>query len=142
MSSGADWRASFGYEPGANLYETAVTANREILGDNVVFLDSNTTADATLLAFWAKINDREPDVDAWSAAMRASMTRLSQTVPNYFFYLTDDGADEKTGLTTHTLLSLPEFYTTVEGGVPFTEWLAAAVIDAAPYSVGEDLLQR
>ena len=117
-------------------------ANREMVGENVVFLDSNTTADGTLLAFWAKINDRDADVDAWSAAMRASMSRLSQTVPNYFFYLTDDGADEQTGLTPHTLLSLPEFYTTVEGGVPFTEWLATAVIDDAPYSVGEELLQQ
>jgi len=139
---GADWQATFGYEPGANLFETAVTANREMEGENVVFLDSNTTADGTLLAFWAKINDRDADVDVWSAAMRASMSRLSQTVPNYFFYLTDDGADEQTGLTPHTLLSLPEFYTTVEGGVPFTEWLATAVIDDAPYSVGEELLQQ
>jgi len=138
---GADWEATFGYPPGANLYETAVIANRQALGPNVIFLDSNTTADETLIAFTAKINDHKPDAAAWSSAMRASMGRLADTVPNYFFYLTDDGADETTGLTQHTVLSLPAFYTTEEDGVMFTEWLATAVIDDAPNSVGAELLQ-
>ncbi len=138
---GADWKATFGYESGENLYETAVVANRALLGDRVVFLDSNTTADATLIAFSAKINDHAPDASAWASAMRDSMSRLSDEVPNYFFYLTDDGADASTGLTPHTLSSLPEFYTTVQDGVPFAEWLATSVIDDAPYSVGAELLR-
>ena len=137
----ADWADTFGYEPGPNLYETAVVANRERLGDNVVFLDSNTTADATLIQFSAKINDHAPDPSGWSAEMRASMSRLSESVSNYYFYLSEDDANPDTGLTPHTLSSLPGFYTTVQDGVPFTEWLAAAVIDDEPYSVGASLLK-
>lgn len=137
----ADWADTFGYEPGANLYETAVLANRERLGENVIFLDSNTVADGTLIAFSAKINDHEPDADAWSTDMRASMSRLAESVPNYYFYLSEDDADASTGLTPHTLSSLPGFYTTVQDGVPFADWLAAAVIGDAPRSVGASVLR-
>jgi len=73
--------------------------------------------------------------------MRASMSRLSESVSNYYFYLSEDDANPDTGLTPHTLSSLPGFYTTVQDGVPFTEWLAAAVIDDEPYSVGASLLK-
>jgi len=137
----ADWQDTFGYEPGANLYETAVVANRERLGDDVSFLDSNTTADATLIAFAAKINDHAPDADGWSSEMRASMSRLAESVPNYYFYLSGADADASTGLTPHTLSSLPGFYTTEQDGVPFADWLAEAVIDDAPRSVGASLLE-
>ena len=135
----AHWEQTFGYAPGDNLYETAVVANRALLGDEIVFLDSNTTRDGTLIGFASLINDVPPDADAWSAAMRASMKRLSETVPNYYYFLTDDDPDEN-GFTSHTLSSLPVAYTTEQDGVRFLDWLADAVIRDRPISVGEGLL--
>jgi hypothetical protein len=136
----ADWESTFGYPPGANLYETAVLANREALGDDVVFLDSNTTADGVLIAFEGKISGSGPDATAWAEGMRASMSRLHEAVPNYFVYVTSAGATAD-GLTPHTLSSLPEYYTTVQDGVGFRDWLADAVIHDRPYDVGLELLR-
>lgn len=135
----AHWRDNFGYEPGENLYERAVVANREALGDDVVFLDSNTTRDGTLIAFTARVNDETPNPEAWSEAMRASMVRMQQNVPNYYFFLTDADPDSK-GFTAHTLSSLPVAYTTKQDGVEFLTWLADAVIRDRPSSIGAHLL--
>jgi hypothetical protein len=137
----SQWQRDFGHEPGTNLYETAVRSNRERLGDRVVFLDSNTVYDDTLLAFTGRVQDRAITKEQWSTQTRASMKRLSETVPDYYFYLTDYGLDEKTGLTPHTFVSQPNFFTATEDGMRFSTWLADAVIRDEPRSVGEKFLR-
>ncbi|MEM1110400.1 MAG: pectin acetylesterase-family hydrolase [Pseudomonadota bacterium] len=110
---------------------------------NVIYLHSNTTRDEVIAMYMmlmskAELTDKPRLVDEWSLTMMTSARKWRESPLPYYSFITDHGDGD--GLTQHTFLQFGAVYTHVEDSVTPMEWLKAAVIDDAPFSVGTSLL--
>ena len=150
----ADFEKTFGYCPGEDPIKSAFLYNASSLGESIPLLHANTLYDGILSAFQADMNgharkdelERNPEkhrpfVQEWSREMVETTKTLSESIPNYYYYLTDYSYDEKKGTTTHTLLRYDHFYKCREGGVAYYEWLAHIVLEDKRYSVGKSRVE-
>jgi len=142
----ANFAATFGYEVHGDLISSIFTANRKLLPDNAVLLQSNTLYDELLFDFEKDLNGDVSDdgeyVHRWSARMLQSARELTEVLPGYYYYITDYGLNEKTGRTPHTLSPLNHFYNTEQDGVKLMKWLDDAVNKDEYYSVGRHFVAR
>lgn len=126
----------------ADLIGGAIHANASVL-KNVIILQSHSAYDGTLSHFQARINDevgsRTENVKKWNSKAMKSIQKLSQGHSNYFYYVSDFGKD-KNGTTPHTTSSFELFFTMIEDGKSYEEWVTSAVLEDRPYSVGEKFL--
>ncbi|MBP1996384.1 pectin acetylesterase-family hydrolase [Paenibacillus eucommiae] len=140
----ADFEQTFGYSPSADLIGSAVAGSRTKLPDNVVLLQSNTLYDAILIAYQSRLNGIEADSQAvqnWSKQMLQSTKLLEDTIPNYYYYLTDYGINAKSGTTTHTISPNKIFFDVEEDGIQMTKWLDDIVNHGQKYSVGQSFVE-
>jgi len=71
----------------------------------------------------------------WSSEMLAAVKQNSDSIDNYFYYITDWNK-KKNGKTIHTFILYDQFYDCVEEEVYFKDWLKDGVIHDRPFSVG------
>lgn len=142
----ANFAETFGYEVNGDLISSVFTANRKRLPDNAVLLQSNTLYDELLFDFEKDLNGDMSDdgeyIQHWSARMLQSAGQLAETVPVYYYYITDYGRNEKTGRTPHTLSPLNHFYKAEQDGVKLMKWLDDAVNKDEYYSVGRHFVEK
>ncbi|WP_098749553.1 pectin acetylesterase-family hydrolase [Paenibacillus sp. EZ-K15] len=145
-----EWKVNFaetfGYEVNGDLISSVFAANRKLLPDNAVILQSNTLYDELLFDFEKDLNGDVLDdgeyVHRWSARMLQSAGELTQGLPGYYYYITDYGLNEKTGRTPHTLSPLNHFYKAEQDGVKLMKWLDDAVNKDEYYSVGRHFVEK
>ncbi|HYD87975.1 MAG TPA: pectin acetylesterase-family hydrolase [Vitreimonas sp.] len=125
--------ASWGYQLPQNVFgaDGAITADEDIVGLLAThypqdrFAQYTTAQDITQTAFYALMGVPQA-CRTWSAKMTGDLTRRQQA-PNFRSYLASGQ--------THTILRSPLFYSQRSGGMPFAEWLAAALqSDAAGWA--------
>jgi len=142
----ADFAATFGYEVGGDLISSLFAANRKLLPDNAVLLQSNTLYDELLFDFEKDLNADDSDdgeyMHRWSARMLQSAGELSDALPGYYYYITDYGLNKKTGRTPHTLSPLNHFYKAEQDGTKLMKWLDDAVNKDEFYSVGRQFVEQ
>ncbi|MBW4083013.1 pectin acetylesterase-family hydrolase [Paenibacillus sp. S150] len=148
---GKEWQADFaqvfGFAPEADLIGSAYKGNGSRLPDNAVLLQSYSLYDEVLISFQNRINDQEGPLNAeliadWSRQMRGSVKSLADTLPNYYYYLTDYGLNKKTGMTGHTFATRDVFYKAEEDGIRLLDWLNDAINKNNRYSVGSRFLDE
>ena len=142
------WQANtvknFGFEVSNDIAATAFLYDAQTAAPNVTYLHINTVYDQVLLHFNAKLNNVPNDAtyrESWSQGLRASMKELADELPNYYFYITDYGLDDKTGTTPHTSISGPLFYQISEDTISLSDWLKRIIINGERLSVGGGLLR-
>lgn len=142
----ANFAATFGYEVHGDLISSVFAANRKLLSDNAILLQSNTLYDEILYDFEKDLNgdasDDDEYVHRWSTRMLQSARALTEAVPGYYYYITDYSLNEKTGRTPHTLSPLNHFYTAKQDGVKLLKWLDDAVNKNEFYSVGRHFVEN
>ncbi len=142
----ANFAATFGYEVHGDLISSVFAANRKLLPDNAILLQSNTLYDELLFDFEKDLNGDGSDDDVylqrWSARMLRSAGELTEALPGYYYYITDYGLNEKTGRTPHTLSPLKHFYNAEQDGVKLLKWLDDAVNKDEFYSVGRRFVEK
>ncbi|CQR56553.1 pectin acetylesterase-family hydrolase [Paenibacillus riograndensis] len=141
----ADFKKNFGYPAAADLIGAAVRGNSRQMADGTVFLQSYSLYDEILTHFENKINDKAPvssqsDAAAWSRRMTSAVRELAETLPNYVYFVTDDGLDAKKGTTSHTFATRDVLFKTEEDGVRLADWLDDIINKRQKYSVGGKLL--
>ncbi|MNC31587.1 hypothetical protein D3C75_799130 [compost metagenome] len=72
--------------------------------------------------------------------MTSAVRELAETIPNYFYYVTDYGLDAKKGTTSHTFATRDVLFKTEEDGVRLVDWLDDIINKRQKYSVGGKLL--
>jgi len=81
----ANFAATFGYEVHSDLISSVFAANRKLLPDNAVLLQSNTLYDELLFDFEKDLNGDVSDdgeyVHRWSARMLQSAGELTEVLP-------------------------------------------------------------
>lgn len=143
----ADFESTFGYKPEADLVAAAVSYAAKTV-PNISILQSNTCFDGLLAGYQKLLNTpaeeslEKADLEKWKSTMTASMRGLSEALPFYSFYLTDDGLNPSSGSTVHTLSCASTFYEAKEEGITPAQWLKELVIEDKAYSVGMELLNR
>jgi len=116
------------------------------LGDDAVYMHSNSIYDDVLSAFGNKLNtggySNGPDVlEKFYENMQYEMSSLAGEIPNYRFYLTSYGLDKDKGTTPHTFSRWDErYYGKMEDETAISEWLNAAVNKNNPFSVGRKFI--
>lgn len=142
----ADFEKKFGYTLDNDLIKDTFIYNGNKLRDKVIFLHSNTLFDGIQAAFQAKMNDipiiGTKYIDTWSRGMLESTRIISESTPNYYYYITDYSYDAKTHTTTHTLTPVPIFYKVVEGDVKLYSWLMDIIENNKRYSVGNKFINK
>ena len=140
---GADFKAVFGYTPGSDPVSAAFTHAAAELPE-VVMMHSNTVADDILPTYSAMLNKtgatKAAAVSEWSREMLTAVKELSTSVDNYYYFLTDYGMDPEKGTTPHTLSRAKLFFDAEEEGSSYLDWVADAVLNGKPYSVGTGYL--
>lgn len=119
--------AVFGITPDTDLIGGAIAENAKKL-EHVTILQSHSAHDGTLTHFQKAI---DPKVD-WNLEAMKSVKTLSEN-PNYFYYVTE--------AKDHTISSFDLFYSIVEDGKSYEEWVIDSVLEDKPYSVGEKYLE-
>ena len=143
----ADFETTFGYKPEADLVASAVSHAAKAI-PNIIILQSNTLFDGLLAGYQKLLNTpaqeslEKADLEKWKSTMTASMRSLSEALPSYSFYLTDDGLNPSSGSTVHTLSCASTFYEIKEEGITLSQWLKELVIENKAYTVGMELLNR
>jgi len=106
---------------------------------DIIFFQSYSRFDEIALRFDAVVNNRDTEnpqyMHLWSNEMLAAVKKNSDSLNNYFFYITDWN-QEKNGKTPHTFLLFNPFYECIEDEVYYSEWLKEGVIYDRPFSVG------
>ncbi|MNI91955.1 hypothetical protein D3C73_1496830 [compost metagenome] len=72
--------------------------------------------------------------------MTSAVRELAETLPNYVYFVTDDGLDAKKGTTSHTFATRDVLFKTEEDGVRLADWLDDIINKRQRYSVGGKLL--
>ncbi len=144
---GADFTQHFGFTPEADLIGSAYKGNSARLPENAVLLQSYSLYDEVLISFQKRINAQEDLLDEqtaadWSQQLRESVKDLADTVPNYYYYLTDYGLNEQTGMTGHTFATRDVFYTAEEDGTKLVDWLNDVINGDKRYSIGTAYLDE
>ncbi|ASA22505.1 pectin acetylesterase-family hydrolase [Paenibacillus donghaensis] len=143
----ADFAENFGYPAQADLIGAAFQGNRRKLPENAVLLQSYSLYDEVLISFQNRINGEDGPLDlqminTWSQQMRESVRQLDSSLPNYYYYLTDDGRNPQTGTTSHTFATRDVFYTTKQDGIRLVDWLDDIVNKQSMYSVGHEFIEQ
>ncbi|RFA10916.1 hypothetical protein B7R54_18155 [Subtercola boreus] len=141
---GSQFEKRFGFAPGADPLGAAVAHNQSRFGSRLTSLVSQTVLDKTLAGFSAGLDDGyyTPQAGAdWNYAMKSAFRTLSGSAVGAYVYVTDTGADGN-GETRHVLSTVDTFQTDRQNGITVEEWLAAAVLQGHPESVGAELLRR
>jgi len=135
-----------GFQIDKDIFEDALIHRTDSLKRNIKILHSNTLYDDVLTKFSASLNHTPTEsnkfIDDWSADMRASMNRLSQSGIDYNYFLTDWTYDTTTHGTQHTIVT-NGFYNDIKAdGVSYADWLKKNVIDDKPLSLGRKLIEK
>ncbi|MCQ6561155.1 pectin acetylesterase-family hydrolase [Paenibacillus mendelii] len=137
--------ATFGYTISGDLISSVFEANRSRLPDDAILLQSNTIHDELLFDFEKDLNgDGSGDaeyLERWSERMLRSAGHLAETLPGYYYYITDYGRNEKSGRTPHTLSPSNLFYKAEQDGVKLRDWLDDAVNKDEGRSIGQQFLE-
>lgn len=141
----AECEETFGFSAESDLINSALnfTANKLELVD-ITFFQSNSLFDEILLHFEAEVNNQDISSDEyihkWSNEMLAAVGQNSDSIDNYFYYITDWN-QKKNGKTPHTFLLFTPFYNCIENDILFKDWLSDGIIQDQPYSVGTSFLK-
>ncbi|MFC3746059.1 pectin acetylesterase-family hydrolase [Paenibacillus sp. GCM10012306] len=143
----ADFTKTFGYTAEPDIIGAAFEANGHLLPANAVLLQSYSLFDEILIHFQNKINDYsgpldQQNIDVWSQEMRTSVRKLTASLPNYYYFLTDYGLDTTKGTTPHTFATRDTFYQAEQDGIKLLNWLGDAVNHHKRYSVGSEFLEK
>ncbi len=141
----ADPITQFGIPSTEDVMSTAYMNTRQYLkSGHVIYMQSNTLYD-NLMTYYASALARSQLTDeikrGWSHDMTRSVRQLKQSIPDYFYYVTDYKLDSSRLTTPHTLLWSNDFYGCIENDQPYYQWLGNIVNHDKASSVGEDLLQ-
>ena len=100
--------------------------------------------DEILVHFEAEVNKHDISNDdyihKWSNDMLTAVGQNSDSIENYYYYITDWN-QKKNGQTPHTFLLFTPFYNCIEENILFKDWLSDAIIKDQPYSVGTSFLK-
>ncbi|GAB6930108.1 hypothetical protein JCM10914A_40910 [Paenibacillus sp. JCM 10914] len=137
----ADVELNFGFPAEADLIGAAFKGNSDRMPGDTVLLQSYSVYDEVLIHFEDRINDMDSPLDGqkieeWTRRLRQSVRTLADTVPNYYFFLTDYGMNDKTGMTGHTFATRDTFYDAEEDGITLLRWLDDIINQEERYSVG------
>jgi hypothetical protein len=106
---------------------------------DIIFFQSYSKFDEIALRFDAAINNRDSESSElmylWSNEMLTAVKQNSDSLNNYYYYITKWN-QKKNGKTPHTFLLLNPFYECIEDEVYYSEWLKEGVINDQPFSVG------
>ncbi|BBI34805.1 pectin acetylesterase-family hydrolase [Cohnella abietis] len=143
----ADFKRRFSYPMEADMIGAAFMGNARSLPNNVVLLHACTVYDKVLTSFQGNLDVKGDDVgpertEAWTRQLRASTRRLVEHIPNFHYFLTDYGYDEKTHTTPHTLLPMKAFYEAQEEGVTLVNWLDGIINRKSRVSLGSRFLKE
>ena len=141
----AECKETFGFSAEADLINSALQYTSDKLDSvDIKFFQSNSLFDEILVHFEAEVNKHDISNDKyihkWSNEMLAAVKQNSDSIDNYYYYITDWNR-KKNGKTTHTFLLFTPFYNCNEDGVLFKDWLGEAVIEDQPISVGSSFLE-
>ena len=141
----AECEETFGFSAEADLINSALRFAADSLEfADIKFFQSNSLFDEVLLHFEAKINKHNTSTDdyihKWSNEMLDAVGYNSDSVDNYYYYITDWN-QKKNGQTPHTFLLFTPFYECIEEDRPYKDWLGDAIINDQPYSVGSSFLK-
>ena len=141
----ADCEENFGFSAEADLINVALHFTADKLDSmNIKFFQSNSLYDEVLLYFEAAVNNHNASTDdyinKWSNEMLNATKNNSNSIDNYYYYITDWN-QKKNGQTTHTFLLYTPFYNCIEDEVLYKNWLGDAVNEDKPYSVGTSFLK-
>jgi hypothetical protein len=67
---------------------------------------------------------------------------LSNKIPNYRYFISEQDKKEKDGSTAHTAARYKRFYSKTSLGLSLADWLDDAVNSGKFYNVGEELLSK
>lgn len=118
--------------------------NREMDG-RVTLLQSCSSHDGTLAAYESKLNGGDFTYDAreladFNARLCRVFSTLAGELPNYRFYLSEQGRNPRDGSTLHTAARYPWYYSRNAEGISVASWLDDAVNRGSLYHVGQGLL--
>ena len=142
----ANFQQQFSYPMEADMIASAFLANGTKMPTRAVLMHACTTNDKVLASFQNRLNGKGDEVDQqsseeWSRQFRASTRKLDEQMPNFYYFLTDYGYDEKTHTTPHTLLPMKAFYEAEEDGKKLFAWLDGIIHKNERVSQGARFLQ-
>ncbi|BBH25017.1 hypothetical protein Back11_63620 [Paenibacillus baekrokdamisoli] len=142
----SDFKRNFSYPMEADMISAAFLANGKMMPAHSVLLYASTVYDKVLTSFQNNLNGKgdeiDPDIsEEWSRQFRASTKRLSEQLPNFYYFLTDYGYDEKSHTTPHTLLPMKAYFEAQEEGKKLSEWLDDIINKNDRASLGSRFLQ-
>jgi hypothetical protein len=141
----AECENTFGFSAEADLINSALQYTSDKLESvDIKFFQSNSLFDEILVHFEAEVNKHDISNDdyihKWSNDMLTAVGQNSDSIENYYYYITDWN-QKKNGQTPHTFLSFTPFYNCIEENILFKDWLSDAIIKDQPYSVGTSFLK-
>jgi hypothetical protein len=139
------WKAEtdiiFGFTVNSDLVNCALHYSANALkGEDIQFLQSYSKYDEILVRFEGEINNHSTDnndyIVKWSNEMLKAVQQNSDSIDNYFYYVTDWN-QRKNGKTPHVFINSNRFFECTEDGIIFKEWIERSIIEDQPYSVGK-----
>ena len=142
---GTDAKEEFGFSLGGDIVKASFINSSKALGAGITLLHANTLRDAVLTRIYANMNGISTEttdyIDMWSRQMTECTKDLSEAIPNYYYYITNNEYDAKTHMTPHVISRHDRFYKYKQDDVFFYKWIGD-ILDGKKYSVGEKYIKQ
>lgn len=129
------WKVNAQLEPyinGRDLMTGLLHYASDHMPSQTVFLHAISVWDTDLVKFMNKMNNGKLAItsqalQAFHNSLTSAVRELKNEIPNYYYYLTDDGKNKKDGTTPHVFLGNPKlFYKAMRDNTSIANWLLGA----------------